>query len=266
MERNKIWELKQQAETPEVLEMYIYGNVEGDSYDWWEGREIKSETSANYFREELAKFPNVKQIKIFINSFGGYVFEGTGIYNQLKRHAAEKIVQVDGFACSVASLIAMAADKLIMPSNTMMMIHNAWVSASGDAKALRKSADDLDAMMEGNRQAYLAKSNGKITLEKLTELMDNGTWLTAKQCLEYGFADEITSTPVDMTQAEEMLQKVNQSLTAKISYNTAVAAQLRDMATPNTTPEAIIIPAPEDPQAKVEQPSLSNLFNMFNKK
>lgn len=225
----KMWELKQAVE-PNVLEMYVYGDVQGDSYDWWTDEVIESETSANHFRQELAKYPNVTQINIYINSYGGSVFEGTAIYSQLRRHPAEKIVFVDGFACSVASIIAMAGDKVKMPRNTMMMIHNAWNIVYGNASQLRKAADDLDTIMKGNMQAYLEKSNGKITEDKLVELLNAESWLTAEQCLEYGFCDEILGQEVDLNQAQEMLQKVNKTIQQQISYNKALAAQAREFA------------------------------------
>lgn len=240
----RIWEIKQEIE-PNTLEMYIYGNVQGDGYDWWTDEVIESETSANHFRNELAKYPQASKINIYINSYGGSVFEGTAIYSQLKRHSAEKIVYVDGFACSVASIIAMAGDKVIMPKNTMMMIHNALNYVFGNSKELRKAADDLDTIMEGNRQAYLEKSNGKITEDKLMELLENETWLTAEQCLEYGFCDSIGSNEVDLTQANEMLKNINQTLEQKLNYNKIIAAQLREMTKVVEEPEE-----PEEPEQK----------------
>ena len=223
----RIWEIKQSAET-DTLDMYIYGDVEGDYFDWWEWEMVESETSANHFREELNKYPDVKKINIYINSYGGSVFEGTAIYSQLRRHPAEKVVYIDGFACSIASVIAMAGDKVIMPSNTMMMIHDAMCGVFGNARQLRKSADDLDVIMEGNRQAYLDKSNGKISEEKLKELLENETWLTAQQCLEYGFADEVLERQADLTEAKQMLQKANKTLEQQLNYNKALVAQVRE--------------------------------------
>ncbi len=186
--------------------------MENDYYDWLNDRQVSSKTSADYFRGELAKYPNTKKINIFINSYGGDVFEGAAIYSQLKRHQAEKIVYVDGFACSIASVIAMVGDKVIIPKNTMMMVHNIWVNATGNAKELRKAADDLDVIMEANRQAYLEKSGGKISEGKLIKLLDEETWLTASRCLEYGFCDVIDNREVDLTEAKQMLQKVNSLL------------------------------------------------------
>lgn len=240
----RVWELKQSV-NQETLDMYIYGNVEGDYFDWRTWEKVESETSANHFRNELAKYPDVKQINIYINSYGGSVFEGTAIYSQLRRHPAQKTVYVDGFACSVASVIAMAGDKVIMPKNTMMMIHNMWNTVVGNATQLRKAADDLDVIMEGNRQAYLQKSNGKITEEKLIELLEAETWLTADQCIEYGFADELLEKEADLTEAKQMLQKMNKTLEQHLSYNKALAAQFRELTQKNE-------PMPQDPPVPPE--------------
>lgn len=224
----KIWELKQATE-PNTLEMYIYGDVEGDGYDWWTDEVIQSETSANHFREELAKYPNATNINIYINSYGGSVFEGTAIYNQLRRHQAFKTVYIDGFACSVASLIAMAGDKVVMPRNAMMMIHHAWTVAMGNSAELRKAADDLENINKGNRQAYLQKVGEKTTEEELVALLDAETWLTAEDCIRLGFADEYAENDADMVKAQGVLQKVNRTLEQKISYNKALAAQLKQL-------------------------------------
>jgi len=83
--------------------------------------------------------------------------------------------------------------------------------------------------MQGNRQAYLEKSNGKITEEKLIELLDAESWLTASQCLEYGFCDEIIAQEADLTEAKQLLQKVNKSFEQQLSYNKALAAQAREL-------------------------------------
>lgn len=233
-----MWNLKQSA-TPGVLEIYIYGDVEGDSYDWWTDEVIESETSANHFRNELAKYPDINEIKIYINSYGGSVFEGTAIYNQLRRHPAQKTVYIDGFACSVASVIAMAGDKVIMPKNAMMMIHNAWMWACGNAAELRKSADDLDQINKGNRQAYLQKVGDKLNEEKLVELLDAESWLTAEECIQYGLADEYAEKDADLTAAKDILEKANLNLNQRIKIQKTMAAQLRDL---------INEPAPKTPK------------------
>lgn len=183
--------LMQQSAEPNSMDLYIYDDVEGDSINWWTGETTKSETSANYIKSQLDAAGDVKNINIFINSYGGEVKEGLAIYNQLKRHTAQKTVYIDGFACSIASVIAMAGDKIIMGTNTLMMIHHASMSAWGNAEELRKAANDLEVIDSASCSSYLAKAGDKLTEEKLTELLDAQTWLNAKQCVEYGLADEI---------------------------------------------------------------------------
>src|SRR5665647_1792523 len=157
-----MWEIKQAAQA-DALDLYIYGDVEDLKVDYANQTIVESENSAKYFREELAKHPDTKQINVFVNSPGGYVFEAMAIRNQLKRHPARVTGYVDGIAASAASFILTACDTVKMYSNTMQMLHNMWSVAIGNSDDLRKVADDLDVLMAGNRQAYLEKSGGKIT-------------------------------------------------------------------------------------------------------
>ena len=226
----KTWELKQQTNDPATLDMYLYGDIENGYYDWWDDEEVKSETSADYFREELAKYPDVKNINLYCNSFGGSVYEAMAIRNQLKRYGATVTGIVDGFAASAASFILTGCDYVKMYSNTTQMLHNMWNVAVGNSTQLRKAADDMDVMMEGNRQAYLEKANGKLTEEKLMEILDNETWLTAAQCLEHGLCDEVISEEVDLTSANQLVQKMNLTLEQQINHNKNLTAQLKELA------------------------------------
>jgi len=260
----RIWEFKQAAQADE-LDLYIYGDVEDVAIDWVNMTYVESENSAKYFREELSKNPDVKQINIYVNSYGGSVFEGTAIYNQLKRHPAQKTVYIDGFACSVASVIAMAGDKIVMPKNAMMMIHNMWNIVMGNSKELRKAADDLDTISEGNRQAYLQKAGDKLTEAKLIEMLDAETWLTAEQCIEYGLADEYAEKEADLTKSKEMLQKVNLSIAQHIEFNKSLAAQLRETMEPIEKAKKEIIEPVEkaDPVEKPIEKPKENKFIKF---
>lgn len=222
-----MWEIKQQAEG--TISLYIYGDVEGDEHNFWTGDVTESETSANHFREELGKYPGVGQIDIYINSYGGSVFEGTAIYNQLRRHPAHKTVYIDGFACSVASVIAMAGDTVVMPKNALMMIHNMWMCAVGNASELRKAADDLDVINAAGRSAYLEKAGDKLDEGTLAEMMNNETWLTAQQCIELGLADEYAEKDADMTNAAKVLNKAASDIEQRINVCKFLAAQLRDL-------------------------------------
>ena len=109
----------------------------------------------------------------------------------LKQNSAHINVYVDGLAASIASVIAMSGDAIFMPSNSMMMIHNPWTMAVGNANELRKQADDLDQITKASVQTYLAKAGDKLDKETLTQLMDNETWLTAQEAVDYGLADEV---------------------------------------------------------------------------
>lgn len=255
----KLWELKQAAD-PGTVDLYIYGDVEGDGYDWWRDETIESETSANYFRDELAKYQDVKQINLYINSYGGSVFEGTAIYNQLRRHPANKTVYIDGFACSVASVIAMAGDEVVMPRNAMMMIHNAYMYTCGNAAELRKAADDLDAINKGNRQAYLQKAGDKLTEEELVSMLDAETWLTAEDCIRLGLADRYAEKDADMSQAAKVLQKANLNLEQRINLQKSLSAQLRDLVQQSTPPKK------PDSGPEPEEPVQKSILAMFGEK
>lgn len=251
-ERKPMWEIRQSANAGTV-DIYIYGDVEGDSYDWWTDEVIESETSANHFRDELAKYPNATQINIYINSYGGSVFEGTAIYNQLRRHPAHKTVYIDGFACSIASVIAMAGDEIVMPRNALMMIHNMWMGAVGNAAELRKAADDLDVINAAGRGAYLAKAGDKLPEEKLIEMMDAETWLTAEDCIAYGLADRLADQDADMKNAAEVLKNANLSAQQRIDVQRSLAAQLRELTKTEEKPK-------EKAELEKDQKSNKNKF------
>ena len=253
--RKTMWEIRQQAD-PAVLELYIYGDVEGGGYDWWTDEVIRSETSANTFREELAAHPDVTQINIYINSYGGSVFEGTAIYNQLKRHPAHKTVYVDGFACSIASVIAMAGDEVVMPRNALMMVHNMMMGVWGNAAELRKAADDLDKINEAGREAYLQKAGDKLTPEVLAQLEDDETWLTAEECIRYGLADRYAEQDADMSNAAAVLQKANLNLEQRVRVQKSLAAQLRQMLRQEAMPPA----AKPEPKQQVPDNPIMKLF------
>lgn len=182
------WVINQQANS---LDIYLYDNIKGDKYNWWTDELEKSETSAKHVKEVLEQAGEVNTINLYINSYGGDVKEGLGIYNQLKRKACQKVAYIDGFACSIASVIAMACDKVVMGNNSLMMIHHASMGAYGNADELRKAANDVEVIDKASCSSYLTKAGDKLTEQMLTELLDNQTWLNAEQCIEYGLADEI---------------------------------------------------------------------------
>ena len=168
-----------------IGEIDIYGEIIDESW-----RMSDTETSAPSFKDALKELKDVKQITVNINSGGGDVFSGVAIHNMLKSHKAHVTVKIDGLAASIASVIAMAGDKVIIPRNAMLMIHNAWTFAVGNASDLRKQAEDLEKINSVVINSYLDK-NPDIDEDKLRSLMDNETWLTAQEAKDLGLVDVI---------------------------------------------------------------------------
>ena len=153
--------------------------------------------SAASFAQDLKNCGNnLKQINLHIHSPGGDVFDGIAIYNLLKNHPANVTVHIDGLAASMASVIAMAGNEVIMPENAMMMIHKPWGIQGGDAEDMRKYADLLDKVENTLIPAYASKT-GK-TPEELAEMLSAETWLNGKECVEQGFADKLAEPLVAM--------------------------------------------------------------------
>ena len=133
---------------------------------------------------------DVDTINVYINSYGGEVAEALAIYSALKRHSASVHTFCDGFACSAATIIFCAGDVRTMGSIAVMMIHNCMSYLGyANSEEMRKAAEDNDKINQSSINAYLAVAN--ISQEKIQELMDNATWMTAQECLDYGFATEI---------------------------------------------------------------------------
>ena len=165
-------------------------NIYGDITSWaWE--EL-GEVSAVNLSKQLEALGDVNEINVFINSYGGEVAEGLAIYNALKRHKAKVTTYCDGFACSIASVIFMAGDERIMSEASLLMIHNAWIWASGNAEELRKQADDLEKITQASVEAY--KAHSSLTEKEIKNLMDHETWILPEEALSYGFATSIDRT------------------------------------------------------------------------
>ncbi len=162
-------------------EIFLY-DVIGDF--WGEG------ISAKMFSQVLADIGEVDEINLRINSPGGDVFDGYAIYNQLLRNRANVVVDIDGLAASIASVIAMAGDDIRMADNALFMIHNPYSMAMGDAEELRKQADMLD-LTKGNCIGCYQR-NSEMKTEDISIAMDNETWYTAQEALDAGFVQEIT--------------------------------------------------------------------------
>lgn len=180
MKVKKFWKLQAKAGAEKEGEMLVYGPIDSDT--WW-----GDEVTPKEFKNELDSLGDIATLHIYINSFGGDVFAGQAIYSILKRHNANKVVYVDGLAASIASIIAMAGDTVIMPKNAMMMVHNPWTFAFGNAGDFRKLADDLEKIGESLVAVYVDKTG--LERETIEGYLDGETWFTAEEAVELGFAD-----------------------------------------------------------------------------
>ncbi|MFJ5965546.1 head maturation protease, ClpP-related [Bacillus sp. NPDC093026] len=177
----KYWNMKMLNDAS--AEITLYGSITGEG--WF------SESSSKAFQSDLKELGEVTEIDLYINSPGGDVFEGQAIHSMLQRHKAKINVYIDALAGSIASVIAMAGDTITMPSNSMMMIHNPYMGMIGNAAEFRKAAEDLDKITDSIVSTYLAKAGEKLEESTLRNLLDNETWLTADEALQYGLADVV---------------------------------------------------------------------------
>lgn len=168
------------AAAAEEAEVYIYEDIGADFFD--EG------ISAKAFVLELNAL-RVGSIALHINSMGGQVFEGQAIYNALVNHPAHVTTYIDGLAASIASVVALAGDKVVMASNAIFMIHDPYMPVVGNAAELRKTADNLDVLSATIRGVYAQKTG--MADEDLAAAMADETWYGAEEALAAGFVDEI---------------------------------------------------------------------------
>ncbi|HAI5018488.1 TPA: Clp protease ClpP [Escherichia coli] len=145
--------------------------------------------TAKQFTEDLKALGDVSHINLRIHSPGGDVFEGIAIYNLLRNHPADITVYIDGVAASMASVVAMAGDRVVMPENAMMMIHKPWGISGGNAGDMRDYADLLDKVETVLIPAY-ARKTGK-SAQEIATMLEDETWMDGKECLKHGFADEL---------------------------------------------------------------------------
>jgi len=165
-----------------VTEMTIYGVI-GES--WWNEKWTSAIDVDNALKEA-----GINNLVVRLNSPGGSAFDGIAIYNRLMNYKKEtnaKItIHVDGWACSAASVIAMAADELIMGLGAMIMIHEASSGVWGAKGDFRSEADLLEELEEGIIDIYMTKAN--VDRKEVRKKVDAETWFSASKAIEIGFA------------------------------------------------------------------------------
>lgn len=220
----------------DVLNIYIYGDIT----DWrWDESDVSSYSLSKKLSEAG---DDIKLINVHINSYGGSVSEGIAIYNQLLNHDAKVRTIVDGFACSIASVIAMAGEERIMNKSSLMFIHNPWTYAAGNADELRKEADDLEKIGRSGIEAYLSRIT--ISEEELQIMLDEESWLLPEEAMNMGFATSIEAdaeSPVNQSARQRVIEAIKNS----------------GSITEERTPPM----APEEQEPAVEKNSCINIFS-----
>jgi len=145
--------------------------------------------TAQSFIEEIKSYKDTP-MSLHINCVGGDVFEGMAIYNVLKKRTARTTVYIEGIAASMGSVIALAGDEVVMAENSLFMIHNAWGGAMGEATEIRKTAALLDKISGEIADIYTKKTN--LPYNRVKEMMDEETWLSADEAFNLGFIDSIS--------------------------------------------------------------------------
>lgn len=173
-------EIKNQTATS--ADLYFYGDIVSESWmsEWYEDDMCPADVKS--FLEGLE---NVSNINIHINSGGGSVFGGLAIYNQLKRYNATITTYIDGLAASIASVIAMAGDKIVMPENALLMIHKPLTWCYGNADELQKQIDLLNTCQKSILSIYMKKVRNGVTEEEINSLINAETWMTGAEVSNY---------------------------------------------------------------------------------
>jgi ATP-dependent Clp protease protease subunit len=165
-------------------ELFIYDDI-GASF-------FSEGVTAESVVEKVKALGPVDTLNVRINSQGGEVFEGLTIFNYLAQHPARKIVDIDGAALSIASIIAMAGDEIRIAKNAMMMIHEPHTGIHGDARKLRAMAERLDKVHESLAVTYSGKRG--INIDDVSRAMAKETWFTAAEASDFGLVDAVTQS------------------------------------------------------------------------
>ncbi len=169
----------------QAREILIYGDI-GPS--WFAEQSVEARDVV----DALEDLNGADPIHVRINSHGGALADGVAIYNALRRHEADIVTEIDGYAYSVGSLIAMAGDTIRMPDNTMLMIHAPWAGVDGNAADMREAANVLDKHASTMASAY--ERGGKVDADAVAGWLDGSKdhYFTALEARNAGLIDIIT--------------------------------------------------------------------------
>ena len=201
------------------------------------------EYSPDMLRRELARAAG-GPVTVRLNSQGGNVVDGVAMFNLLRQHPGNVTCCVDGMALSIASIVAMAADELIVPENAWMMIHNPHNEVAGDGDDLRQMASLLDGMRDQLAGIYATRSRKPVA--EVRRLMAAETWMTGRQAVEAGFADR-TSAPLAVAASIDIRRWRNAPRQSKqvLTFETAVAFKVQTGMSRTKAVRAVTIEHPD---------------------
>lgn len=179
-----------------TLEILVYGQI---GRSWWDDDAVGAIDVAAAIKE-AGEFDAVQ---LRINSPGGSCFDGVTIYNLLRSLGKPVTVFIDGMAASAASVIAMAGDTIHVGEGAMLMIHNAAWGVMGDARVLRKAADDIEKISNTVAQIYVSRTGQ--SAEAVAAMMDAETWLNGTEAVEKGFATDLVTEEAGSAAAAKAL-------------------------------------------------------------
>lgn len=244
-EMNKVFNVYALSEDHAVIE--IYSHIGNNVFDEMWG-DVTPQMVTSKLREHRGK-----DIDVRVNSNGGNTTAANAIFNALKSHDGRVTAYVDGIAASAASMIILAADEIVAPANSLIMIHNPWTYGRGESKDLRKSADTLDKIRGQMLDLYAARAT--ISREEISELMDAETYMTGTEAVAMGFADtlgeniEIYASSNHVYAGNQTFARASARIPDRI-YATVIAHKPDAPAPPSETPEeAVAMKTVEDLRA-----------------
>ncbi len=163
-------------------EIILYGGI-GTDY-WGDGSMVSAKDFSNQLK---AIDPSVTEISLRINSNGGDVFDGIAIYNRLVQHKANITVYIDGLAASIASIIALAGNEIIIGEGAIYMVHLPWTFAMGNRMEMDNTVQRLMDVEEQMISIYAKKSG--MDRAEIKSLLEAETWMGSDQAIELGFVD-----------------------------------------------------------------------------
>lgn len=248
--------LKVNAYAGSVAEVMIYGTI-GESF-WCDS------VSAHQLSQDIGAI-NASTIHVRINSEGGVVADGIAIYNALRSHPARKVGFVDGQAASIAGVILMGCDEVVMYPTSLFMLHAPATIAAGNAADFRSFADTLDVHARAMAEAYVAKTAKP---EEITALLTDGRdhWYTGAEAQAFGFADRVeTGAPAVAAEAARVVA-LDGYLAAIPRAPAPVTAQLRGHVAATLSPTVFASLSEVSQQAvigQLEDPTMQHQYSQL---